>query len=161
MTTKPHSDFTPRTDEEIDSITLNAGDRIWLRNIRDSDDHAFIESFFTHHDSYSMGAISDTHTVILESNDGKFNEESLTIGLLDRVSEISEAIYSATREAGCPPWTPPEYIKFLRHFTSSSDNLESAIKLIRERSIVTFDELMRLHEALREGSAPALVNGAL
>jgi hypothetical protein len=150
----------PRTDEEINAITQIAGERIWIRNARDSGDHYFVESIFKHHDKYPLEVIATTFALVIQTH-RKFRDEFLTVELLDRVNAISNDLYAVIREDTCGPWFPDEFKKLVRYFTDAPEEWDTAIALIRLRKINKYDELMRLLEGTKGGTAPALIDGTL
>jgi hypothetical protein len=157
---EPSEHPTPRTDEEIDSITQIGGERLWLKNARDAGDHYFVESMFKYHANYELMVISNAFFVALE-NHGCFREEFLTVELLDRVRSISNALYDVIREDTCGPWFPEEVKKLLHYFTAHPDEWTDGVELIRSRGICNHDELMRYLEGSKGGAAPALIDGTL
>jgi hypothetical protein len=157
---KPSAHPTRRSDEEINSLTQIAGERLWLQNARDAGDHHFVESMFKYHADYELMVISNAYFVALE-NHGCFREEFLTVELLDRVHAVSNDLYDVIRKDTCGPWFPEEVTKLLHYFTSHPDEWSMGLSLIRLHKINKYDKLMRLLEGTKGGTAPALIDGAL
>jgi hypothetical protein len=151
---------TRRSDEEINSLTQIAGERLWLQNARDAGDYHFVESMFKYHADYELMVISNAYFVALE-NHGCFREEFLTVELLDRVHTVSNDLYDVIREDTCGPWFPEEVTKLLNYFTLHPDEWATGLGMIRSLGICNHDELMRFLEGSKGGTAPALIEGTL
>lgn len=149
----------PRTDEEINAITQISGERIWIRNARDAGDCYFVESIFKYHKDYSLNVIATTFALVIDTHE-KFRDELLTVELLDRVDTITNELYVVIRDA-CGPWFPDEFKKLVHYFTDAPEEWNTALSLIRLRKITKYDDLMRLLEGTKGGTAPALIDGAL
>ena len=152
--------ITLRTDAEIDAITKTKGDAIWLKNIQTGGDHGFVETFFKFHDRYESSVISATYSLLYDIH-GEVNYELMTTDLLDKVSLISTGLHEVIRAEGTGPWFPNEYRRLVRYFASAIDEWDTALTLIRLRRLTTYDELMRLNEGTKGGTAPSLLDGTL
>lgn len=157
---EPAEHPTPRTDEEIDSLTQLGGERLWLKNARDAGDHYFVESMFRHHEKYELMVISNAFFIVLDVH-GCFREEFLTVELLDRVHGITNDLYDIIRADTCGPWFPDEVKKLLHYFTVHPEDWDAGKNLIRSLGICHHDELMRYLEGSKGGTAPSMIEGTL